>query len=431
MLGHHYRGMCFILQLILLLFLSATVPTNGLGWENYPEFQSLTETEEASFEGASLLNSEYTSDLFSYRKPSSWEYLWLTHSKGLEMSFGSLNTIRFLMENRVKVQLPLTDLFEFRFSYFDESNLERQGLHLIGELIFWPWSMFGIVLYGEPSFRKPNDDTGIALLLRPNERHEIRLFNTFIDVTRLKYPDSPDRFIEPDLPYARGLVGRAWSLPLKGSSFGNFFEYAIRHETPTSWQFLDKNYIYHYWKWFASAYGRYQFSRNISAALRFQFDRKHESKEPLSPTTATMGSWYTSRITLFTEETFFEIGPKMDWDVTFGLGYVMRTWDTSQGSGGYNDLLPYFRWAIPAWGIPEKKDHWILGYLMTRHGENGSSAVGINQRNDGRIEQRLNISYEFSFGKQGILTIFGSADLDEFGTRNSWSGGCGQLQLFF
>ena len=418
-------------RVFILLFFSG-ISQLGYCWENFPEFQSLTETEQQTgFEGPSLLDSEYFSDILTYTKPPAWEYLWLVHPRAFDVSLGSLNTRRFMMDHRLKIRQPLSDRFEFRFTYFDESNLERQSIHHILEIIFWPWKKVGISAYGEPSFRKPNDDTGLALLLRPSDQHEIRIFNTFVDVTRLKYPDTPDTFIEPDLPYARGIVGRAWSKPKDEAQLGHFLEYAFRHETPTLWEFSEQNYLYRYWKLFTSLYARYQFSQFQSIAFRMQFDRKHESRSPTGSTTTEMGSWYTNRLTALGETTFYRLGPGQDWSGTLGLQYVGRHWVSDQGLGIYRDLLPYLSLRIPTWGPPSKKDHWILGYILTWHREHGSEAIGIRPGADGQIEQRFNLAYEFYVGEGGRLVLLASANMNEFGTRKTWGGGSGQLQLFF
>jgi hypothetical protein len=401
-------------------------------WENFPEFQSLAEIEqEQGFEGPGRLNPEYFSDAQAYSVPPEWEYQWLSRPKALQLDFGSLDTTRFLMENRLKIHQPVSERFELRFTYFEEANRERQSSHAIIEVIFSPWKWLGLVFYGEPSFRKPNDDTGLALLLRPSERHEIRLFNTYVDVTRLKYPDTGDTFVEPDLPYARGIVGRAWGEAHPDTGLGDFVEYAARYETPTRWKFVDDNYLYSYWKGLAWLYGRKQFSGAVAGAARAQWDRKHEAREATGATSAKLGDWMTDRLTVMTEATFYRLGPLPGWEWTAGLEYAHRGWATDEGDGNYRDLLPYARVRIPAFGGAPYRGSLILGYSASWHQEGGSEAIGIRPWQSGEIEQRFNLIYEFALGAMGSLKILASADLDEIGSRRSWGGGSGQLLLYF
>ncbi len=418
-------------QMALLVLGWNAVMNVAFAWENLPEFQSLSEVEAGGFEGPGMLNSEYFSDLQAYGVTPDWESRWLAHTKALQIDFGSLNTTRFAIDNRLKIHQPILERFEVRFTYFEELDLERQSNHYVLELVFNPWKFLGLVFYGEPSFRKPNDDTGVAILLRPSEQHEIRFFNTFVDVTRLKYPDTPDTFLEPDVPASRGVVGRMWSNPPSSGRRGDFVEYALRYEVPTRWQFFGQNYIYSYWKGFASFYASQQMSSDSSAAFRFEFDRKHETREAIAPTTAVIGDWFTNRVTVLAESTFYSKGPNHDWEITPGLQLASRQWISNQGNGSYRDLLPYLRFKIPAWGPPSAKDAWVLGYSLAWHRELGSPQIGIRPEKDGSVEQRLNVSYEFSFGDRGKLVLFASADLDQFGTGGSWGGGCGQLELFF
>ncbi len=393
----------FLLAVALMFWVS-----DAFGWENFPEYQSLTEVEQESFEGPSTLYSQYFSDLLAYNTPPSWEYDWLSRNKALEVNFGSLSTTRFMLANRLKIHEAISDRFEVRFTYFDESNLERQSTHHIIELIFLPWKRLGLVFYGEPAFRKPNDDTGLALMLRPNDHHEIRIFNTFVDVTRLKYPDNPDTFLEPDLPYARGIVGRTWS-------DASFLEYAARYETPTRWRFFNENYDYFYWKWFASFYGRRRLSDIHAAAFRIQFDRKHESRHPTGPVTAPVGNWYTNRLSTSAEWTAHSL--------TMGLAFAGRIWNTDRGIGFYRDWLPYLRLAV--------QDTWTFTYILALHQESGDEQIGIRPQFNRAFEHRLNISYGFSLKDKGRIVLLGSADLDRFGSNKTWGGGSGHLQLFF
>jgi hypothetical protein len=386
-----------------------------------PEFESFSEAELDSLGGPGLLTPEYAADLLSYRHSSEREYRWLSSSRVLNIGFGSLNTTRFLTNSRLKINRELSPGLEFRFHYFDDSDLERHSLHQVLELILKGSPWLSIAFYGEPSFRKPNDDTGLALLFHPGARHEVRLYKTFVDVTRLRFPDGPDTFVDPELPHVLGLVGRAWSLPQWENRSGSFVEYSLRGETPTRWRLFDRKEDLFYWRWAGHFYCRHQFSEALAASLRLELDRKRHSRPSL-------GDWFIHRYLLNSELTFYG---KEGQEYTVGVEYQNRLWVATSGHGTSADFLPYARVRTPGGRYRGISGSWALAYLVTWHGEKGAERIGIHPGWHGAIEQRLNISYEFSFGEAGKLLLMGSADVDELGTRNSWDGGSGQLELYF
>ena len=68
-----------------------------------PEFGSLTETEQAVFEGPGFFGAEYPADTLNYLKPAVWEYLWLVHPRALDLNLGSTGAAHFQLESRLKV----------------------------------------------------------------------------------------------------------------------------------------------------------------------------------------------------------------------------------------------------------------------------------------------------------------------------------------
>lgn len=405
------------------LFLLALSPLSSEALEYLPEFQSLTEEEQAIFEAPTDLGAEYQSDVMTYTKWARWEHTWLSHPHALDANIGSTGTRHFLIDDRLKVNESLSEHVEFRFTYLEERNRERDSTHHILELVFWPWKLLGISLYGEPTLYKRNDDTGIALLARPSEHHEIRIFNTFVDVTRLRRNDRNDTYVIPDLPYSRGLVGRWWS-----ASSEEFFEYAARQETKTRWLFPDDGYEYRYWKWFASFFGRVEAAHELFLNGRFQVDRKFESRDPGE-------AWVTTRLFIIAQSEWLGIGPWKRWDLLFGLNYAARLWDTSLGLVRYRDFLPHLWLKLPTFGEEPFEDHFLIGFDSGWHRETGEptliSPSDPSSLHDGSMDYRLNLEYEFNFGEKGKLRLIASGDLDKMFTRESWEGGSGQFQLLF
>jgi hypothetical protein len=415
--------------------------------EWFPEFQSLTEAEQALFEGPVRLNKEYQSDVLTYRKPEHWEYLWLTHDLAFDFSVGSPGAVHFLVDNRAKLRTRLADAVELRFTHFEERNLERDSVHSVAELVFWPWPRAGFVLYGEPSLYKREDDTGLALLLKPQDRHEIRLFNTFIDVTRLKRNDRTDTYVEPDLPYARGLVGRVWQSPeeavnyASGSRIGDFLEYAFRWETRTRWLFPDEKYEYAYWKGFASAFLSRKLAPGFHLNARFQLDRKLESRAPTDPTSAVPAAFLrTTRAFATARAVLPTLGPSEDWELTAGLEYAYRLWEAREGPYAYRDFLPHFWLSFPAFGNGVRRDRFAVGLEATWHRSSGDPAAFAFDEESAAVDGRLNLSYDFHFGgpsaedpayPKAVLRLVVTGDIDELGTRQSWEGGNGQFRVHF
>jgi hypothetical protein len=411
---------------ILILFgLFFLLEGTSSAFENFPEFQSLTETEQESFEGPSLLSPEYSGTLQGYQKPPEWNAAWLQSPQALDLMFGSLDTRRFLMDQRLKFRTSFTDFLDFRFTSFNEGTPERQSQHHVLELIFWPFpkiagTRIGLSLYGEPSFRKVNDDTGVALLLQPSATHEIRLFNTFIDVTRLKYPDRPDTHLETALPEARGIVGRLWQADSETPERGNFLEYAVRSESKTRWLFLEENYEYQYWKLYASTYARKQLNAELSTAFRVETDRKFEARLPFPGSSEPEKQWLTERWMSFWELTHHGLGPSQDWALTGGFNFSFRRWRDLQAVALFRDLTPYAR--IKVGGL-------TLSYLTVFHEQRGAPSFDLS---DGvSDEHRFQIRYDFSFGKKGAIVLLAAGDVDQMFTPKSWGGGSAHLQLLF
>ena len=416
--------------IFLLTGLLSYSPPAGAAFEWLPEFESLDETEQAEFEGPSRFMSEYPSDLISYQKPLSWQYLWLERPVAFDTTIGSISSSHFLIEQRARIRAQISKVTEARVTYFQEGDRERDSQHAVIELIFWPLKFLGLSLYGEPETFKRNDDTGIALMLRPSERHEIRVFNTWVDVTRLKRTDRSDNFIEPDLPYARGIVGRLWAAPEDRT--GDFLQYSFRHETWTRWLFPDEGYVYSYWRAAAGLLGSVTIGEGLSVQPRVQVDRKFEARDPTAGSTHTnLGHWLTTRLLSDFGVTLAEFFPSKRWDLLGGVAYQSRSWQTDLGEVIYRDFMPRVGLRIPGAGEGDREDAWTFYWQFNWHRAFGPMALRDPQDADARVEHRLNIQYAFRFGERAELILQATADLDEFLSRRIWEGGNGMFRVTF
>lgn len=414
----------------VLLTLIAVDPVQVRAWEDTPEFISLAEGEPEIFEGPGQLGSEYQSDLFSYMKPETWQYDWITRDRLLDLSIGSLNATQFLMDTRLKIRAPLGEHSEFRFHFLDDRDLEKQSVHHILEFILRPKPWLGVSLYGDPDFSKRRNDTGVALVLNPSERHEIRLFNTFVDVTRLRRSDRPDTFVEPDLPYSRGVVGRLWSSPAGNSR--DFFQYALRFDTRTRWLFPQDELIYGYRKTLGSVFFSSAQSSTLRWSGRAQYDEKSESRTPDGGTSSvTASGWRTRRFISHLRATISELGPRQNWGLDLGLMAALRSWNTTEGDARSRDLLPLVALHLPGYESARRRDRWSVGVIETVHQSSGDPALFSGGAAASESEFRLSVTYDFVFGADAVLRLQANADLDEFGKRGAWEGGNGQFLLRF
>lgn len=419
--------MTFVIFRYLLIFIFLWIPyvAHAAPFEILPEFYSLTEEEESKFESPYLITKEYPSDNLAYSTPSLWNYEWISQPRNLQINVGSLDSSHFNIQNRLKVYAPLQSWLEFRFTAFEDRSLEADQFHNILELISWirPW--MGISLYGDPDLYKRNDDTGLALLLKPSENHEIRIFNTFVDVTRLKRNDRDDTYLEPDVPNAQGIVGRLWQNP------GHFWEYAIRYETKTEWMFPMAKYQYTYWKELASLNTRHPLSQDLSIHFQFQFDRKFESKIGTELSGIPFSFCKRDRWFFHAAAELDRLGPQNRWDLILGLDFQIRRWEMNSGTGIYRDWIPSVELRLPGMGSGPLQDQWSITVMASVHHTSGPQDIFIEDIQDSFLNAKLNIGYDFNLKESTTLRLIASLDLDQYGTRYSWDGGNGQLILRF
>ncbi len=411
--------------------------------EFQPEFEGLTEAEEEKFDGPNRLGSEYQSDILTYGKPEIWEYHWLANPLALDFSAGSVSAAHFRMDNRAKFRRDLVeDRIEFRFTFNDERDRERESVHHFFELAFWPLRFIGLSLYTEPSLYKREDDTGAAILMKLNRNSELRIWNTFVDVTRLRRNDRKDTF-DPDFtPSSRGVVARIWS-PSEGPD-REFFEMAYRDESETHWIFPVEEYEYRYAKRLFWLYGLKSLGDRVGLGFRLQRDWKTESKMTtlgagvMSESDACeIERWFATlrltiqRIDIQEADRFF--GALSNWEVSGGIQVAERWWLSARGVTPfkYHDLLPHFWLSVPGVLRGGSHDRFRVGYEMTWHRAVGSTAYWGPDERAVALEHRLNLSYDLIFGDYAEIKIIATGDLDEFGTRESWEGGNVQFRAHF
>lgn len=410
-------------MLATLLFFSFSI----FAFEQHPEFESLTESEQAQFDKPDLTRGEYLSDVISFSKPIPWDYLYFSKQKAIDITVGSLSGDAFFINNRAKFEVDLfKKQWQFRFNYFEDRTYERDSVHHVVEVVHWLGESYGISLYGEPSRYKRENDMGFALLYRPSSRHEIRLFNTFVDLVRTERSDRLDRFEPPDEPFARGIVGRWFSDPSDPTA-QDFLEYAVRWETFSRWRFPLQQYDYHYSKKLLKISGQKFLNESVSLAGRIQYDQKLEAKDPLNTASAVVKeSWLTDRFTGLVQATYINTDFLNRWEHTYGVAGSTRKWLTDSRTATYLDLMPFYGLKIPTSQNPGS-NFWDLEYMLTWHRESGEDSLRIKPAEPQKFEHRLNATYELVLENETLLRLSLTFDLD----RPEFEGGLAQFRTYF
>ena len=411
-------------------------PAKGLAFEWLPEFQSLSEEEPGGFEGPEHLGSEYTSDIHSYGRPLAWESRWLTSDIAFDGVAGSTSSTRFVLDARAKARAQvIPGRLDFRFTWFDHSDQERESRHVVLEVVTWLHRWVGVSVYGEPAMHKRQADLGAALLLRPGPRHEVRLFYTAVDLVRGNRSDRPETFAPGGKPAAAGLVGRVFREREDGGV--DFLEYAVRWEKSTRWRFLDEGSEYGYARRFASVFLQKDTGRGFTLALRLQGDRKWESRRALEEGADVIEEhWRTDRLLGLLRASV----PVAGWELSPGVHLALRRWSVEGRRIAYDEVLPHLWVEAPGFNLgADATLRWLLGYEATYHGEWGPFAEALGERyrpskedRDGILHHRLNTGFQLAVGERAALRLMATWDLDR-STANGrvWQGGVGQLQVTF
>lgn len=93
-----------------LLILVVTLPAAA----QFEEYGYFSESEISEINRPSLLDSEYFSDIFTYRMPNSMHSSFLRSSRVYNLSIGSLSQTRFATQQRLKLDTKLNSHLVFR-----------------------------------------------------------------------------------------------------------------------------------------------------------------------------------------------------------------------------------------------------------------------------------------------------------------------------
>ncbi len=460
----------------------------------YPEFHSLTESESSSVDSTELIDSEYQSDFVTYLTPLRWDAdRYGSNSKTGRHSFdttvGSLSGKLFLQRSRLAFSKQLSDQLEFRFTSFQQRDLDADQSHMILELIRNFRSTLAVSIYGEPSFYKRENDFGLALLYRPtpsqvnhSKVHEIRIFHTWVDLTRADHNDRPDYFVPGHEPRTMGLVGRCRGCGFASREEGvtqagqtietdsrmdhSWLEYYTRWEAPTRWIFPQTLRVYEHEALSAGVNLRVAPPRlaGVSVNTRMSLSRKRESQTPDGTSSTIVDSSLERNLAqvLISLE-----GPATLWNqrrisIEGGLGWFERSWQRSDGQSlKHQNLLPFIWARAPGFN---NRDLVEVGYditffsatfvgssseqsmLASRSSSASSDVVSDHHLNPLALanlattelkswaaEHRLNLRYTLGFDDEASLSLALTADPDAAirESRGIFEGGNAQFRVIF
>jgi hypothetical protein len=406
---------------------SALICPPLLAWESYPEFMSMTELEQESTPNPKIIDSEYQSDIRTYSKPTYMEEAWVSHQNAFDMTAGSISSKNFVQSDRLKLSKELAEDFEFRLKYINERNHEREAQFMILELLPWITPKWGISFYGQPYYRKRKNDMGIAIVYKPQTQHEIRLFNTFVDLVRNERNDRKDRFEKSNKPAAMGIVGRKWKIAHAGRV--DFLQYALRYEPHAKQFFPNEKFHYEYWKKFASVFWRTSLNETHVLTTRAQFDQKLERNSPTDPASAiTETTWMVERILAKVEWEWHEFYPNRAWYLMTSLQFAGRFWINDNHRIHHENLIPAIALIAPPVGTDK------LGYSFEFENPffqaTGPKHLLPERYEANAVEQRFNFGLEWFFGEYASIRLLFTFDLDHF-EREPFEGGNGQMHLVF
>lgn len=403
---------------ILILFLLVSNHAAWGQWDWTPEYRSLTELEPQDFQTSLDFLPEYHSDLMTYVFLPEWQHRWLQKNYSFNMTFGSVSSKQFIVDRHLRLNHKAADWFEARVNYFDQQNLEDQQMHLYIEPVVWFQKWIGVSGYFEPDYQKRNDNIGYALLLKPADDTEIKVFYTDILFTRNDRNNLSDRLLEP-LPKAYGAVARKVNEQ-------EFYEAAVRVETPMKWNYPTSANLYQYYRTMVQLMGSRQVNPTLRLSVRLMADRLNES------ITSPSEAWLRDRVLGTLQATIDRLGPNERWSLIPGLHFAYRGYTAgSTGQATLAQILPQAWWVLPAFGEGEKEDTISIGWDIDMFYRWATTPSVIwEQRNSG-WEHRLNFRYELKFGPNFSGSMMATFDINNItsGSLHIFQGGCGQLQI--
>jgi hypothetical protein len=391
----------------LIFLINLLAPGAFAQWNEYSHFSDYEKNE---LNSSLKIDSEYFSDILTYRLPLAMESEFQRRDKIFDISVGSLSRTRFATQQRLKLDLPLTENLMFRFVHFKNEDLEKNHQVSLVELQYslLPW--LKAVTYGDFTSEKKHNDFGAAFIVNPHKDISVRTFATFSDFFFNKRTELNERDLE--LSKTFGVVSR-W---LPATDAASFLEVYSTFQTPlkrfnedlqTQYEFSENRY---------GVLGRQRLYERAFLNFDVSYKRRKEGIQT-SGTAIGDGIWQVHQWDTLLQ---FE-----DQRWIFGLSNHWRDWQFNSEGSQQRFFLPHL-W-IKGGEDSFSQDVWRFGLEMTWAYLRGSQAIIPAADVIREFEYRANFRYSIRFNENALLHLQFTGDLDEF----SWEGGNGQFQIYF
>ncbi len=391
--------------LSILLFIAA-LPAAA----QFEEYGYFSESEITEINRPSLLDSEYFSDILTYRIPNSMHSSFLRSSRVYDLSIGSLSQSRFATQHRLKLDTQLNSHLVFRLAYAEQKDLEQSVNHSILELQYRVSSFLSLVAYTELKSEKKWNDFGAAILIDAGKNHQLRFYTTWIDFSFNKRTDRNESDRRRAMAY--GFVGR-----FLNDEDSSFLEYYGRIQSPLN-RNLDTGEHYSHRDAKLGLRGTKVFAGdNQQVHFDVSYKYRHEGIQQQGVVDSSYGLWrnqYTDALLQY-ENTYW----------TYGIASVSRRWEVNSEAVRSLTLSPHIWYTLM--GNQLNVNQLRLGYEASLYSISGPEFLRIPPDVNKDVEHRGNLRYTIHFNETSFLHLYLTADLD----APSWEGGNGTFQIIF
>jgi hypothetical protein len=404
-----YLNFLHLLFRVGILCVSMGIP--AFAFAQFEEYSFFSESEIREINTPLLIDSEYFSDIHTYRLPVSMSNTFHRKDKVYDLSIGSLSRTRFATQHRLKVDSKIGENTTFRLVYLEKKNLEESMNHLLLELQYRLSSLLRVAGYTQLLSEKKWNDFGAAAIVDWNSNHSLRFYVGATDSSFNKRTESND--VDREKAYVYGFVGR-----LLTEEDNSFFEYYAQVQTPIQRVFLDEAKEYTFRETKFGTRGVMALS-SLGGMLNFDFSYKHrwEGEQGAGADPLYSGLWKSSQYDLLTqyENTLWLVG----------VSGFLRDWNVRSTNVNLDTIQPhfYYKWTSDRLG----GEFLRLGYEVSINEWEGPQELRTPPDRNRDWEHRANLRYTINFNSNAFLHLFLTADLDD----PSWEGGNGIFQIVF
>lgn len=364
-----------------------------------------------------LFDSEYFLDLESFDYPLEWHWLWRGSSVGYRINGASLDRSDLLLNQEARMQAQALDWVSFKYHLVHNGDKDVVDLHQFLMVEFGPCPLSGtsVAIIGEPSFDKEHSDIGLLVRQRISEGWMAYGSVNAVDFTFNKRGETTQRYDRKPYTYELG-TGLDMG---EGKLFG-----VLELDSLLRLQMPDSNRDYHYRRTrLRIGYDRPGHDRGWGWRAGYTYEFKREGDDFLpDPTTLTsefhrkVHSLEVAADKPFGERDRFEAGSRLmvrraesDFAGAPARGIRHHRWE----------LQPRARWRrmLKPWAQSEVALFMAMGERR-RFYDDAAAATST----DTLIEAKLGLGMDFVYGRRGRIGLYGTFDLDEFGSH-LWDGG--------